>query len=62
MSQFWIRAVQFLLALAIVMGSIWFQETYDYKINPMIIAAWAFMLPYGLTLAYVRLSDWRRRP
>lgn len=61
MSDFLVRTIQFTLALIVVMASIWFQETYAYKINPFITAGWAFIVPYGLTLGYVRLADWRIR-
>lgn len=61
MSQFWLRVCQFTIAAGVLFGSIWLQEYIDYKINPMIIAAWSFMAAYGFTLAYVWLAGWRAR-
>lgn len=55
------KACQFTIAFAVVMASIWFQETYDYRINGFIIGAWAFMAAYGFTLAYMKLADRRIR-
>lgn len=61
----WLRVCQVLILLGIGCGAIYFQESNDYEINPLIIAAWSFMGAYGFTLAVLRIREWRwskRRP
>lgn len=61
LERFPFRTMQFAIALAVGSGAIYFSETNDYPINPMIIGAWSFMAAYGATLGIVRLADWQSR-
>lgn len=57
MSQFLIKAAQFLIAAAVGSFAIWYSERINYHINGYIIAAWAFMASYGATMLAVWLLD-----
>lgn len=46
---------------AVLFSLIWFQQTFDYQINPMIVAVYVVGTPYMATLGIIRLIDWRAR-
>lgn len=61
MTDFLIRAGQLAIAAAVMFAAIWFQETYDYPINPTIIAIWSFLASYGATWGLILLLERRVR-
>lgn len=61
MTDILVKLVQVAIALAVMFGAIYFQQTMDYPLNPNIVAAWSFMATYGATLLAVRLLDRRVR-
>lgn len=59
MSQTVLRICQLAIFLGVVFAAIWFQETYQYEINPYIMGGWGFIASYGFTLLVVRIESWR---
>lgn len=54
----WLRVCQVLIMLGVGFGAIYFQQSNEYDINPLIIAAWGFMAAYGFTLGVLRIREW----
>ena len=51
-----VKLLQLAIFLSVVFAAIWFQETYQYEINPYIMGGWGFIASYGFTLLLCRLE------
>ena len=59
LERFPFRTMQVTIALIVGCSAIWFQETYAYPINPMVVGVWMFLASYGATLLVGRLALWQ---
>ena len=54
-----IRLAQTIVAAAVLLGIVWFEETYHHKFNPYMVLACAVLVPYLMTQALMWLLDRR---
>ena len=51
-----VKLLQAAIFLSVVFAAIWFQDAYQYEINPYIMGGWGFIASYGFTLLLCRLE------